>query len=333
MPPYVTPYSLRNLPARFDGEIEALHVSEPQGRFGNNVRQIGTAVSLARHLGIPRVYLGKLPLLEIDRPITFGDVTILPDSEMQHDNARSLLCGTFYYGNVFGRGFRGIYYRHIAEAARAVAQPIFHRLAVPSTFVPEATDLAIHLRAGDIFAREMPHLSYVQPPLAFYRMCVEFARAELGIQRVILVFEDDGNPCIGALKSWLDEIGLPCIAQSRTLEEDLAVLMAAQHCVFGRGSFGPAIAILSRNMRTVFRSWLEPQLDVVGTICHLRVVGVEDVAQRYTKRGDWRNTPEQRQMMLDYPPENLRLSRFGLLPDVRDVGEEPLVVAPQPQAQ
>ena len=67
MKPHVKPYSLRNLPAHFNGEIEALHLNTAQGRFGNNVRQIGTAVCLARRLGIRRLYLCKLPLLEIAR--------------------------------------------------------------------------------------------------------------------------------------------------------------------------------------------------------------------------------------------------------------------------
>ena len=333
MKPHAKPYSLRNVPRGFKGEIEAFHLNATQGRFGNNVQQIGTAVCLARRLGIRRVYLCKMPLLEIDRPVAFGDVTVLPESEMQRELPRSVLCGTFYYQKVFGRGFQGRNYRHIAEAARAVGQPLFHRLAARPTFVPDATDLAIHLRAGDIFRRDNPHPLYVQPPFAFYRLCIEFARAELGVARVVLVYEDEGNPCVGALKTWLDEIGLPYVTQSRTLEEDLAVLMAARHCVFGRGSFGPAVGILSRNMRVLFRPWLEERLGALREVCSVEVIDVDNIAGGYTKVGDWRNTPAQRQLMLDYPLENLRLSRSALLPDVGDVGEEPLVVAPQPQIQ
>jgi hypothetical protein len=333
MPPNAKPYSLRNVPSHFKGEIQALHVDNRQGRFGNNLRQIGTAVCVARQLGLQRVYLGKLPLLEIDRPITFGGVTIVPDSELQHDNPRGVLCGTFYYKSVFNTTFKGLGHRRVAAASRAIGQPLFHRLAAQPGFVPEATDLAIHLRAGDIFALKNPHPFYVQPPLAFYQVCIAFARVEIGVKRVILVYQDEGNPCIGALKSWLDEIGLPYVAQSSTLEQDLAVLMAARHCVFGRGSFGEAVALLSRNIRTLFFCWLDRRLGELRDVCDILTIGVEDIANGYIKGGDWRNTPEQRRMMLDYPPENLRLDRRGLLPEVGDVGEEPLVVAPQPQLQ
>lgn len=333
MQPHVKPYSLRNVPLGFKGEIEALYVNTTQGRFGNNVRQIGTAVCLAQHLGIRRVYLSKLPLLEIDQPITFGDVTVAPDSALQYDNPRGVLCGTFYHSNVFRAASKGLGYRSVTAASRTIGQPIFHRLAAQPGFVPEATDLAIHLRAGDIFADKVPHPFYIQPPLAFYQMCIAFARAKIGVKRVILVYQDEGNPCIRALKTWLEEIGLPYVAQSSTLEQDLAVLMAARHCVFGRGSFGEAVTLLSRNIRTLFFCWLEPRLGSLRDVCDILTIGVEDIANGYIKRGDWRNTPDQRQMMLDYPLENLRLNRVALLPDVGDAAEEPLVVAPQPQIQ
>jgi hypothetical protein len=307
MPRHVKPFSVRNAPWRFDGRIGAFHINAPQGRFGNNLRQIGTAVCLAQHLGVPRVYLTKLPMLEIDGPIKFRDVTILPESELELDNVEGLLCGTFFYRQPLGKILSDLTYRHIAEAARSVAQPIFYRVQTPPAIVPTEADLAIHIRAGDIFARRIPHRAYTQPPLAYYRLCVEFARAHLGITRVILVYQDEGNPCIGALKSWLDEIGMPYVFQSRSLEEDIAVLLAAPHCVFGRGSFGPAIAILSKHMKTGFFSWLEPSFHVFSHVTGIRLVEIEDSADSYIARGDWRNTPEQKQMMLDYPIENLRL--------------------------
>ena len=139
-----------------------------QGRFGNNVRQIGTAVCLARQLGIRRVYLCKLPLLEIARAVTFDDVTVLPESSCS-ETTRAACSAAHSTTRRYSDASIHAGYRHIAEAARAVGQPIFHRLAAQSRLVPDATDLAIHLRAGDIFARDTPHPLYVQPPFAFYR--------------------------------------------------------------------------------------------------------------------------------------------------------------------
>lgn len=304
---HVKPYSVQRIPRRFDGEIQALHIAYTQGRFGNHLHQVGNAVCLARRLGIPRIYVTKLRLLEIDRPISVADVTLLPESELRHDNPGAVLCGTFYYGQALGRAFEGVTYRDVVEAARAVGQPMFRRQAVPPPFMPGATDLVIHLRAGDIFVRPQPDSGYVQPPLAFYRLCVEFARAQLGVARAILVYEDEGNPCVPALKSWLDEIAFPYVAETRRFEEDLAIMLAASHCVFGRGTLGRAVAILSDNMRTLFHSWLESDFTGISEVTGVRTIVVEDVAGGYIKIGDWRNTPEQKQTMLDYPIESLRL--------------------------
>ena len=302
----IKPFHVENAPANFDGRISAFHVNRHHGRFGNNLLQIGTAVCLAQHLGVPRVYLTKLPKLKIGRPIRFGDVTVLPERALQRDRPEGVLCGTFFYPEQFGKASDEIDLARIAKAARALGQPIL-RLTAPPAFAPGENDLAIHLRAGDIFNDTRAHPSYVQPPLAFYRLCVEFARAELGIGRVVLVYEDESNPCIPALKAWLSEAGVPHASHSRTLDEDMAMLLAASHCVFGYGSFGLAIALLSGNLKTVLFPWLEPRFDAVRQATGIRAVRIDDAGRGYIPSGGWANTPEQRQMMLDYPIVNLRL--------------------------
>ena len=306
-PRRMKPYTVQHAPAGFDGRINAFHLTRGHGRFGNNLLQIGTAVCLAQHLGIRRVYLMDLPMLQIAETTRFGDVTIFPEAELQRHEPSAVLCGSFFHREQLGDAMTDLGFDRILEATRAVGQPIFHRLAGSPSFPVTATDLVIHLRAGDIFAKPVPHLGYVQPPLAFYRLCVDFARAELGIDRVILVYEDEGNPCIQAVKAWLDEIGLPYLAHSRSLKEDMAVLLAASHCVFGHGTFGMAMALLSRHMKTVHFSWLETRLGDVCRAAGIRAIRVDDVASGYIRSGEWRNTPQQRQQMLDYPIENLRL--------------------------
>jgi hypothetical protein len=303
----VIPFSVRNVAKDFDGRIEAFHINAGRGRFGNRIKQIGTAVCLARRLGIARVYVMKVPMMEFDRPIKFRGVTILPDSELGRDKPKGVLRGTFYFSEPFGAAFDRLDYRDIAEAARAAGQPAFRRLTPPPAATPSESDLVIHFRAGDIFSMRRPNGGYAQPPLAFYRLCVDFARAHLGARRVILVYEDDGNPCVGALKAWLEEIACPYVSQSRTLEEDLAVLLAARHCVFGRGTFGPAVAILSDTLRTIFHYWTEPSFAVMPEVSGVRLVVVSDAANAYIPADGWRNTADQKQMMLDYPIENLRL--------------------------
>lgn len=315
-------YSVQNVPRNFDGRLEAFHVNTRQGRFGNNLHQIGRAVCLAQRLGVPRVYLKDMPMLTLDRPVKFGNVAVMPQSALRRDKPKAVLCGPFYYPRHFGPAGAELSAQEVAAAERAIGQPAFYRSAVTHAVAPGSKDLVIHFRAGDVFGA-VPHKGYTQPPLAFYQLCLNFARAQLGIERVILVYEDEGNPCVAALTAWLGQIGVPYIAQSRSLAEDMAVLLAASHVVFGRGTFGPAIALLSSNLRTLFHSWLQGSFSVLPEV---RVIGVEDTAGGYIKIGDWRNTPEQRQMMLEYAIENLQLKDTELLPNRGAVRQEPLVI-------
>lgn len=305
-PERVKPYTVQNVPRHFDGRLEALHVNVRQGRFGNNLIQIARAVSLAQRLRIPRVYLSDMPMLALEQPVAFREVAVLPASALRRDRPKGVLCGPFYYGMPLGRVSEDWSDREMIVAARAIGPAAFRGRIVDPAIVPGSKDLAIHLRAGDIF-KERPHRDYTQPPFAYYRLCIELARAQLGIERVILVYEDETNPCVPALKAWLGEIGLPFVAQSRTLAEDLGVLLAATHVVFGRGSFGLAIAVLSTHLRTLFHPWLQTDFDLTSELTGIRQVRVEDAAGGYIKIGDWRNTPEQRRMMLEYPSDNLRI--------------------------
>ncbi|MGH6893984.1 MAG: hypothetical protein ACREEP_17195 [Dongiaceae bacterium] len=245
-------YRIKNAPAEFDGTVRALHVSWTIGRFGNHVKTITHAVILARQLAIRRVYLKPLDHFEIAAPIHADGVTLLPEHMLEQEQAGAMLSGSFYHQPPFGEHMEIVREEDGAWAIRNFVRPLFRRKLQAPTFAPGDTDRAIHIRAGDIFASPRPHLHYVQPPLAFYQLCVGFARERLGITRVILLYENELNPCIGALKAWPREIDLPFLVQSADLAEDLAVLMAARHCVFGTRTFGPAIIKLSDCMATVF---------------------------------------------------------------------------------
>jgi len=320
LPPYLKPYVVQNIPAGFKGRVGALHVDKAQGRFGNNLLQLGTAACLAQQLGIRRIYLTSLPHMQIEEPVQIRDVTFLPESLLERHKPVGVLSGTFLHREQFGDVMKDVGFDRVLEMAGAVGQPIVHRSAVQPGLPVKATDLVIHLRAGDIFARSKPHPGYAQPPLTFYRLCVDFARAELGTDRVILVYEDEGNPCVPALKSWLDEAGIHCVTHSRSLAEDMSILLAASHCVFGHGTFGLAMALLSRQMKTVLFPWLERRFEVVCPVTGIRGIVVDNLGPTYME-GGWHNTSEQRQLMLDCPIENLRLRpleapRRPVVPDV-----------------
>ena len=87
--------------------------------------------------------------------------------------------------------------------------------------------------------------------------------------------------------------------------DDVVALMNGRYLVFGLGTFGPGVCQLSERVEQVFyfASGWPQHFKSIPTIG--RVVEVLDVAGGYTKVGEWDNSPERRQLMLDYLPENL----------------------------
>jgi hypothetical protein len=298
-------YTLDGAPQRFDGTIEALHISRPIGRFGNHFRTLVLASCLARRLGVKRVYVPKLSQFDITGPLEADGISLLPERMLTEDRLGAVLSGPFFYEDAFGDVMERIDDREAKWALHNFVRPLFWRDAHTPPFAPEDTDLAIHIRSGDLFSRRRPYTGYVQPPLAYYQLIVRYAQQTLGTKRVILVYEDEGNPCIGALKRWLHDIGMPLLAQSASLEEDLSVLLHTRHCVFGQGSFGPAIVQLSNCMRTVFVFWTAPHITTIARRVGVRPILIHDAAGRYIKPGTWNNSPEQLQLMLDYPIEGI----------------------------
>ena len=300
-------YVVLHVPRPFDGTVDAFHISHAVGRFGNHLKALMIVTCLARRLGIGKVYLTELSEFDVDEPLEADGIIVRPDRMLAGDKAGPVLSGRFFMQTPFKRHLKQMTEEEEDWAVRHVARPLFQRRMQKPPYVPEDTDLSIHIRSGDLFSNPRPHTGYVQPPLAYYQLILRFAQRELGIRRVIIGFEDDLNPCIGALQHWLNEIGVPFITQSASLQEDLSVQVNARHCVYGHGSFGPAIIRLSQRMQTVFMPWT-----MVGSVRIARIAGVrpilaQDVAGEYIRAGNWHGTPEQRRMMLDYPIENLAL--------------------------
>ncbi|HEY1384299.1 MAG TPA: discoidin domain-containing protein [Dongiaceae bacterium] len=310
-------YAVDRASQPFDGAIDAIHVSHRIGRFGNHVKMLILATCLARRLGAKRIYLTRLSQFDITEPLEADGITLLPERMLAEETPGVVLSGAFYYQDVFGDYISRIEARESEWAVRNFLRPLFWHAARTPPFTPADTDLAIHIRSGDVFRDARPHPGYVQPPLGYYRLVVRHAQQTLGIQRVILVYEDELNPCIGALKQSLQEAGMPFVSQSASLEDDLSVLLHAPHCVFGHGSFGPAIIHLSRCMRTVFTFWTQPDVAEIARSVGVRPIFVHDLAGRYIKPGAWTASPEQRQAMLDYPIENMALDEKAASPPLQ----------------
>jgi hypothetical protein len=157
------------------------------------------------------------------------------------------------------------------------------------------------------------------PPASFYTGAVEYARAKLGVSEVRVVYEDRANPAIGIVENYLSRQNIPFLSQSGTLEEDASAMLAASHLVIPFGTFGEAIALLSRRLRSLFgfrhvgclgwiyhsdRTLLEIVLQQAKGV---RTFATGDRGGGYIEPGGWMGTADQLALIRDYPAAALEI--------------------------
>jgi hypothetical protein len=297
-------------PATRASDVRSLSLRR-YGRFGNNVTQLLHAIHFARRHGIGRIHLNEVNPTRLAAPVRLGGIEFRPDAA--DGSAGADLSATMYYREQFFRTFATLDGAGMAELAGSFLAPLFGgRFADPPR--PAAPALHIHLRAGDVFGEGKIQPLYVQPPLAFYTLAIDHARRALGVARVVLIYENDRNPCIPALRDRLAREGIPFAVQSGTLEEDMAEMMAAEHLVVSRGTFAFPVFLLSSQLRTVY-GFRDDAVTGVGGVPYgdllgargIRGLRVAELTGSYIAPDGWRNAPEQRRQMLDHAESDLRL--------------------------
>jgi len=300
--PYVA-YSLVSAERPHSRALVGLSLYEC-GAFGNCLIQCLLAISIARNLNLKYIKLpaaDRSEVIGLTAPLTCGGLTFIPGSEPLPPD------GAFLSGMYFDLGIQqlagALGPEETRDIVRTCIRPLFSRLPQDIPAKPD-DELLIHIRSGDIFSTWVAP-TYPQPPLAFYQMVVRRLLAEGRITRIKMVFENRLNPVIAVLEAWIATLGVPLTTQSGSLIDDVVALMNGRYLVFGLGTFGPGVCQLSERVEQVFyfASGWPQHFKSIPTIG--RVVEVLDVAGGYTKVGEWDNSPERRQLMLDYPPENL----------------------------
>lgn len=254
------------------------------GRFGNNCFQLIHAVHLARELRLEKVEFPRL------RRFAGQNIVIT-----RGDNPVSGMEGDFYkWRQTFPCAAPGL--RQRKEICLSYILPIYR---ASETLEPELKkavglddSLVIHVRSGDVFGRS-PHPNYVQPPLWYYRQILR----EQNWKNIFLVSEDMNNPVIRQMCD--DFPGIVFMARSFSL--DFAMLRHARNLVGSKSTFSIAAFYFNRE---VCRFWM-PGFPGMKSSAFKRefpkIVKVVD-CPGYIPIGQWRNTGQQRRMMLDYAP-------------------------------
>jgi len=251
-----------------------LIINQWTGRLGNNILQILRAIHFAK--------------LKNHRLITFTNHDFLSENKIIIDNNKDnneTISDSFFYINNFGltdpepvvlKKYFQIYISHIFKLTSHYRENINNR-----------DHLYIHFRGGDIFSNK-PHSGYVQPPLSYYKNIIKDYKI------VNIVCEDDKNPCVNKLIKYNNVNYI-----SGSLTNDLEILSKAENLVIGFGTFGFLLYLMNTKLKNLYipdyfihylpkGSW--------GNDINIHIIDLPN----YIKVGEWKNTQEQRQTMLNY---------------------------------
>lgn len=278
--------------------IDAIHVLR-WGRFGNSFAQLGLALKFCLDHGVGRMFVPPGHPLFTPGQIAGIDVAIVRGSGEIPRDCRNVVSGRFFYG--YGFYPAGVTPDSI-DALLVEALPGYLDSYRASIRPLPADTLVCHFRGGDIFSTEI-HPGYGQPPASFYMLAVE----ETGAREVVIVSEDDSNPAMAELVSALSRAGIAFRLESNTLLDDVRLLCGAETVVSSFGTFVWAAALISPFMKSLwfFHRFRSGGCLSRGIALH-RVIddGGDYVASMV--QNNWRNTEEQRRLMVEYPAERLR---------------------------
>lgn len=273
------------------------------GRFANNVIQQAQAIRVATNLGMDFVYMLDSGLFRFGEEASADKVKLLPQGAPLRVDAVTVE-GDFFYrdrlGSALGREF--MFSAGLVADTRKWLAPYLNLPEAPSPVTHD--ELLVHVRSGDLFG-DHPHPAYGQPPLAFYEAAVDRAMT-LGFTRVRVIAEDRLNPVVDALESYLQKGGVPHSMQlGHSLNVDLATLLAGRGLVFGRGTFGLAVCMLSTQVRVVFEG--SGSRHYRNMFQDLDLLASADISkERYSPFDRWIASESQQLEMLHYPRSGVR---------------------------
>lgn len=255
-------------------------ISEWYGRLGNNIQQISNAIFYCKENKInfycPPSYFAK------EFNINFGNDSRISSRFFFHDGHTSDSSYKDFICNV------ELLNKSRRETLLNFLTPNFS-FNINNPFDDDT--LVIHIRSGDVFENNPPRY-YVQNPLSFYKNIIE------KYEKVIIVTEPDFlNPVLNELKK-----EKKVIVQSNDLINDFETLLRAKNLVTsGIGTFGIAAALCSKNIKNLYVSdlYLNEHLNynmLINTDINVHITKLKN----YIKIGEWKNLPEQKQVMMEY---------------------------------
>ncbi|MHA1381580.1 MAG: hypothetical protein ACTSRG_24700 [Candidatus Helarchaeota archaeon] len=273
--------SLIKLNLNLDKKGYEISVDRWFGRLGNNLIQISNAMNIALNTK-SRVKFPKYRI-KLLKNLHMFDFT-------EFDRCNIPIHGHFYYPHhCYG------YHAKFSDMRMILRDYINPILSVePVNFIDKNT-LVINIRSGDIFLENTPHRKFFQPPLSFYKYVINHNNYD----DIIIVTERDlRNPCIRGLLRFNKDIRVTAPSPVKAA----SIILKARHLVLGTSSFCLMLSLLSKNIK------------IVHTCNPDYLWNSEDYSIIYYKlknypNDNWRCTPEQLDLMMKYPIENIKIAK------------------------
>ena len=271
-------------------------IIEPVGRLGNFVTQLVNASRIGSIFDQQKIKIFFRKPSKMRKPRLNRSLTIQADGH----RIRSLESKTMVWKSNFMQSdelFLPTSEQQLNQIRTFVRKDF--EIEGPRTY-PENV-LVIHIRGGDIFA-ENPNKDYGQPPFAFYKRVIS---ESIEVKRVVVVSEDNLNPCVEKILEHCTMLGLACTHRGHRLSSAISEISRAKRIVTSNGTFVAAICFLYPMKRTVY-SFENSSSELFGADSTRLVV--RDKSGSYAKsvlQRNWANSAGQRSLMLTYAEENL----------------------------
>ena len=268
------------------------------GRFGNGIQQFlharsfGTALTASSVLFFPNENMSKDGL----KGLSDGPLRPLkgPFQDCQL-HAKSIWRSDFFESGTQLHAFDTLSSLEMLDFLRSLYQHLIDGEQ------RDTDTLTVHLRSGDVFG-EKPHLAYGQPPSAFYERVID----SKSWKQLVVVAEDESNPCLDSLLAYASERSIPAEVSGREFVDATLAISRSSHLVASRGTFVPAVVYLSKNAKVIYQ--FEEPIDRIPTMTENQYRTISDLSGDYVREifgRNWQNTIEQRKLMTSYPKNSL----------------------------
>jgi len=231
-----------------------VEINEWNGRLGNQLHQMGQALIAAELCGIRSVrfpphikgrhYHGQDGLLDAPREV------MLPGLDRHSELQIPEQCPIEFIHNWYhkpcykipAREYRRVMLKHVEPA---LGNDIAECLRANRSAIEDDL-LTVHLRNDDI--GQYVYMFWGQPPCSMYEKII----SEEKFKKVIVVGAGQG-PCQTWFREFAKKQRITLREQSGTVAEDFCALARARHLVLSFSSFSVSAALVSREVRAIYR--------------------------------------------------------------------------------